>query len=227
MSKPIVIALGEILWDMLPTGKRAGGAPVNFAYHASQNGAESYAISAVGNDELGAELLNDAHKAGINTLVQTNEYPTGTVAVALTNGIPEYTIVQNVAWDHIGYTDELAEAVSKADAICFGTLGLRSQESHDTIIKLLQHTKEGALKFFDINLRGSVILGYAGVGGLGYAMKVAFEQFPEGYGRGLGIAIVVFVMCVIVEIISSTIRRNLLGIHPAGGSLGGRFGADA
>ena len=77
MSKPIVIALGEILWDMLPTGKRAGGAPVNFAYHASQNGAESYAISAVGNDELGAELLNDAHKAGINTLVQTNEYPTG------------------------------------------------------------------------------------------------------------------------------------------------------
>ena len=94
MSKPIVIALGEILWDMLPTGKRAGGAPVNFAYHASQNGAESYAISAVGNDELGAELLNDAHKAGINTLVQTNEYPTGTVAVALTNGIPEYTIVE-------------------------------------------------------------------------------------------------------------------------------------
>ena len=71
MSKPIVIALGEILWDMLPTGKRAGGAPVNFAYHASQNGAESYAISAVGNDELGAELLNDAHRAGINTLVQT------------------------------------------------------------------------------------------------------------------------------------------------------------
>ena len=138
-----------------PTGKRAGGAPVNFAYHASQNGAESYAISAVGNDELGAELLNDAHKAGINTLVQTNEYPTGTVAVALTNGIPEYTIVQNVAWDHIGYTDELAEAVSKADAICFGTLGLRSQESHDTIIKLLQHTKEGALKFFDINLRAN------------------------------------------------------------------------
>lgn len=92
MSKPIVISLGEILWDMLPTGKRAGGAPVNFAYHASQNGAESFAISAVGNDELGTELLSDAHKAGINTLVQTNEYPTGTVDVALTNGIPEYTL---------------------------------------------------------------------------------------------------------------------------------------
>ena len=60
MSKPIVISLGEILWDMLPTGKRAGGAPVNFAYHASQNGAKSFAISAVGNDELGTELLSDA-----------------------------------------------------------------------------------------------------------------------------------------------------------------------
>ena len=57
MSKPIVISLGEILWDMLPTGKRAGGAPVNFAYHASQNGAESFAISAVGKDEMGTEPL--------------------------------------------------------------------------------------------------------------------------------------------------------------------------
>lgn len=154
MSKPIVISLGEILWDMLPTGKRAGGAPVNFAYHASQNGAESFAISAVGNDELGTELLSDAHKAGINTLVQTNEYPTGTVDVALTNGIPEYTIVENVAWDHIKLTDELVEAVSKADAVCFGTLALRSPESHATITELLKHTKPGAMKFFDINLRG-------------------------------------------------------------------------
>ena len=144
MSKPTVISLGEILWDMLPTGKRAGGAPVNFAYHASQNGAEGYAISAVGNDELGAELIADAHKAGINTLVQTNEYPTGTVDVALTNGIPEYTIVKNVAWDHIKLTDELIDAVSKADAVCFGTLGLRSPESHDTIRLLLQGTHRRA-----------------------------------------------------------------------------------
>ena len=153
MSKPIVIALGEILWDMLPTGKRAGGAPVNFAYHASQNGAESYAISAVGNDELGAELLNDAHKAGINTLVQTNEYPTGTVAVALTNGIPEYTIVQNVAWDHIGYTDELAEAVSKADAICFGTLAQRGEVSHRTTCAMVETVPADAYRIYDINLR--------------------------------------------------------------------------
>ncbi len=71
---------------------------------------------------------------------------------------------------------------------------------------------------FDINLRGSVILGYAGVGGLGYAMHVAFEHF--NYGRGLGIAIVVFVMCVVLEIVSSTIRRSLLGVQPTGKGLG-------
>jgi len=76
---------------------------------------------------------------------------------------------------------------------------------------------------FDINLRGSAILGYAGVGGLGYAMRVAFQQFPEGYGRGLGIAIVIFVLCVVLEIVSSTIRRHLLGTDPAGRGLGGRI----
>ena len=76
---------------------------------------------------------------------------------------------------------------------------------------------------FDINLRGSAILGYAGVGGLGYAMKVAFARFPEGYGRGLGIAGVIFVLCVVLEIVSSAIRRNLLGVDPVGNGLGRRM----
>ena len=87
------------------------------------------------------------------------------------DGVPEYTIVRNVAWDHIVYTRELIEAVQKADAVCFGTLGLRSPESHDTIIELLKHTKPTAMKFFDINLRGDhyskelieELLGYATV----------------------------------------------------------------
>lgn len=76
---------------------------------------------------------------------------------------------------------------------------------------------------FDINLRASAILGYAGVGGLGYAMKVAFGQFPQGYGRGLGIALVIFALCVVMEVVSSTIRRNLLGVQPAGKGLGDRI----
>ncbi len=154
MTTPIVLSLGELLWDMLPGGKRAGGAPVNFAYHAMKNGTEGWAISAVGEDELGDELIAKADEAGINTVIQRNAWPTSTVEVALKNGIPEYTIVKGVAWDHILYTRQLIDVVSKADAVCFGTLALRSPESHATITELLKHTKPGAMKFFDINLRG-------------------------------------------------------------------------
>ncbi len=154
MTTPIVLSLGELLWDMLPSGKRAGGAPVNFAYHAMKNGTEGWAISAVGEDELGDELIAKANEAGINTVIQRNAWPTSTVEVALKNGIPEYTIVKGVAWDHILYTRQLIDVVSKADAVCFGTLALRSPESHATITELLKHTKPGAMKFFDINLRG-------------------------------------------------------------------------
>ena len=120
MTTPIVLSLGELLWDMLPSGKRAGGAPVNFAYHAMKNGTEGWAISAVGEDELGDELIAKANEAGINTVIQRNAWPTSTVEVALKNGIP----------------------------------ALRSPESHATITELLKHTKPGAMKFFDINLRG-------------------------------------------------------------------------
>lgn len=171
MTKPIVVALGELLWDMLPTGKRAGGAPVNFAYHAAMNGAESHAISAVGEDALGDELIEAIKKSGVESIVQRNAWPTSTVEVALKNGIPEYTIIKGVAWDHILYTRELINAVQKADAICYGTLALRSQESHDTIVELLKHAKPTAMKFFDINIRGDhyskelieELLGYATV----------------------------------------------------------------
>lgn len=171
MEKPMVLSLGELLWDMLPTGKRAGGAPVNFIYHAVRNGVDGYAISAVGEDELGDELMDVIGKTGINAIIQRNAWPTGTVDVSLKNGIPEYTIVRGVAWDHILYTKELINYVEQADCVCFGTLGLRSPESHDTIVELLKHAKPGAMKFFDINIRGDhyskelieELLGYATV----------------------------------------------------------------
>ena len=153
MTKPIVLSLGELLWDLLPQGKRVGGAPANFAYHAQCNGAESYVISAVGEDSLGDELVEEVKKAGIKHVIQRNAWPTSTVDVELKNGIPEYTIVRNIAWDHIVYTRELVDLVSKADAICFGTLSLRSQETHDTVLQLLKHAKPNAMKFFDINIR--------------------------------------------------------------------------
>lgn len=171
MSKPIVLSLGELLWDMLPTGKRAGGAPVNFVYHAAMNGAEGYAISAVGQDPLGDELVKAIEQSGVKSIIQRNAWPTSTVEVSLKSGIPEYTIVKGVAWDHLLLTRELIDLVEKSDAICFGTLALRSRETHDTIIELLKHARPDALKFFDINLRGDhyskeliqELLGYATV----------------------------------------------------------------
>lgn len=153
-DKPTVVSLGELLWDMLPDGKRAGGAPVNFAYHAMKNGADGYSISAVGNDELGDELAEAASGAGIHAVLQRNEHPTGTVQVALKDGIPEYTIVEDVAWDHIEATPEVLAIAARADAVCFGTLAMRSADSHAAIAAMLKATRPDAMRFFDINLRG-------------------------------------------------------------------------
>ena len=91
-KKPVIVGIGELLWDVLPTGKRAGGAPVNFVYHATQLGAEGYAISAVGNDLAGTEILQELDKNGIGHSIATVDYPTGTVLVELNKGIPTYNI---------------------------------------------------------------------------------------------------------------------------------------
>ncbi len=152
-KKPIVVGIGELLWDVFPTGKRAGGAPVNFVYHASQLGAQGYAISAVGNDPLGTEILQELEKNHIANYIETVSYPTGTVQVKLQNGIPSYTIIENVAWDHIPLTAQAAEVVKKADAVCYGTLSLRNPDSRKTITALLKQARAEALRFYDVNLR--------------------------------------------------------------------------
>lgn len=156
-NKPIVVGIGELLWDVLPTGKRAGGAPINFVYHATQLGAEGYAISAVGNDVSGTEIIQELDKSGINHLLGSVEYPTGSVMVELKEGIPTYTIIEGVAWDHIPLTQEAIDVVKKADAICFGTLSLRSPESRATVLSLLNYLPEDTLRFFDINIRQFVL----------------------------------------------------------------------
>ena len=152
-NKPLVVGIGELLWDIFPTGKRAGGAPVNFVYHATQLGAEGYAISAVGKDELGTEILQELDKNHIAYCVDSLSYPTGTVKVELNNGIPSYTIVENVAWDHIPLTQEEIDLVKKSDAICYGTLSLRNEDSRKTITTLLSYAPKESLRFYDINLR--------------------------------------------------------------------------
>lgn len=152
-KKPVVVGIGELLWDMLPTGKRAGGAPVNFVYHATQLGAEGYAISAVGQDALGTEIVQELDRAGIRHAVSVLPYPTGHVQVRLQNGIPDYTIVEDVAWDHIPLTAPAQALVRRADCVCFGSLALRHADSRRTVEALLAETPAQALRFFDVNIR--------------------------------------------------------------------------
>ncbi|MDE6081030.1 MAG: carbohydrate kinase, partial [Muribaculaceae bacterium] len=99
-----VVGIGEILWDILPEGKKLGGAPANFAYHVKQFGLDSYVVSAVGLDSLGKEIMHNLDSREVNSLLEVTPYPTGTVLVKLSSdGIPQYQITENVAWDHIPY----------------------------------------------------------------------------------------------------------------------------
>lgn len=150
-----VAGIGELLWDVLPSGKQLGGAPFNFAYHAKQAGCKSYVISAIGKDDLGREILEKAVQLEIhNEYIQSNNYPTSTVTVSLdNNGHPDYTIHENVAWDNMIWLSDMNELSEKLDAVCFGSLAQRNPVSAGTIYSFLEAVKPSCLKVFDINLR--------------------------------------------------------------------------
>lgn len=153
-KKPVVVGIGELLWDLLPTGKTAGGAPINFVYHASRLGAEGYAISAIGDDDNGRDILSELDKYKIQYLIEKLPYPTGTVHVDIEDdGIPHYTITERVAWDHMSPTSDAVDLAERADAICFGALGQRCQQSRETIQAILSFAPDSAYRLFDINLR--------------------------------------------------------------------------
>ena len=156
MNNTIVVGMGEALWDMLPEGKKIGGAPANFAYHVSQFGLDSRVVSAVGEDELGAEILKNFREKKLNCMIETVPYPTGTVQVELDiNGVPCYDIREGVAWDNIPFTPALEGLARQTRAVCFGSLAQRSVVSRETINRFLDAMPdgEGQYKIFDINLR--------------------------------------------------------------------------
>lgn len=151
--KKIIVGIGELLWDMLPSGKAIGGAPANFAYHAGRLGEEGWVVSAVGDDALGHEILDVLDEKRLHSLVAMSEKPTGTVQVSLdAAGVPTYTIVEDVAWDHIPFTPKMQDLASRADAVCFGSLVQRNG-SRASVLKFLEAVPASALKVFDINLR--------------------------------------------------------------------------
>ena len=152
----IIVGMGEALWDVLPEGKKIGGAPANFAYHVSQFGFDSRVVSAVGNDDLGDEILKVFKEKQLKHQLQTVNYPTGTVQVTLDdNGIPCYDIKEGVAWDNIPFTDDLKRLALSTRAVCFGSLAQRNEVSRTSINRFLDTMPdgEGQLKIFDINLR--------------------------------------------------------------------------
>jgi len=155
-QKRYVVGLGEVLWDVLPEGKKLGGAPANFAYHAGQflGNNNTIAISALGEDRLADETIEALREHGLNDLLPRVPYPTGTVQVTLDEqGIPTYDIKENVAWDNIPFDKDIEEIARSCRAVCFGSLAQRNVVSRETIHKFLDATPDDCLKIFDINLR--------------------------------------------------------------------------
>ena len=155
-NRKYVVGIGEVLWDILPEGKKIGGAPANFAYHVSQFGLQSRVVSAVADDRLGHEILSDFEMKQLSHQIEYVEFPTGTVQVVLDNeGVPSYDIKENVALDNIPFTDSLRTLAQHTSAVCYGSLAQRNIISRTTIHAFLDAMPDGQgqLKIFDINLR--------------------------------------------------------------------------
>ena len=156
MENQMIVGIGEALWDVLPEGKKIGGAPANFAYHVSQFGLQSCIVSAVGDDALGKEILDNFREKNLNHIVETVPYPTGTVQVELDpNGVPQYDIKENVAWDNIPFTPQLEELAHRTRAICYGSLAQRNVVTRQTINRFIDAMSKDQenLIVFDVNLR--------------------------------------------------------------------------
>jgi len=151
-----IIAIGEVLWDMLPSGKKVGGAPGNFAYHCRKLGADADMISRVGDDDLGRELLEFYQSVGLSTdyIVVDADHPTGAVDVELdANGQPRYVFRDDVAWDHLQADADTLALLQTADAICYGTLAGRCAESLRAMQAMIAAPPKMALRVFDVNFR--------------------------------------------------------------------------
>ena len=155
-SKHTIVGLGEVLWDMLPSGRQLGGAPANFAYFANLLGDRGFVASRVGDDELGREAATRLRQLGSSTeyLQRDRAQPTGTVRVRVdAAGQPQFEIARPVAWDFLEWTPAWKQLAEQADAVCFGSLAQRSATSRETILRFLRSTRPHALRVFDVNLR--------------------------------------------------------------------------
>jgi fructokinase len=151
-----IVGLGEVLWDLLPGQKQAGGAPANFAYISTVLGDTGIVASRIGADDLGAEMLSHLQSRGLITEhIQTDpKHLTGTVNVQVhSDGQPLFAIAEPSAWDFLELTSAWKQLARSADAICFGTLAQRNPQSRATIQRFLASARTDSIRVFDINLR--------------------------------------------------------------------------
>lgn len=156
MSSPVVVGLGEVLFDIVENSEELGGAPANFAYHAKRLGAEAYIISTVGNDERGKKALRQLQDRNLTTeyITVRDGFETGYVRAEIDNeGIATYVFPDNIAWDNIELNERALQLAGKADGVCFGTLAQRSEVSQKAIYKVLESVSPKTIKVCDVNLR--------------------------------------------------------------------------
>jgi fructokinase len=148
-----IVGIGEILWDLLPAGKKLGGAPANFAYVAGALGNNGIVLSRVGDDAPGKAILAELEAKNLarETVQIDAANPTGIVKVSLENGQPAYDIVENSAWDYMEFSGCWSEIARRADAICFGSLAQRGAVSRQTILETVNSV--ATRRIFDVNLR--------------------------------------------------------------------------
>lgn len=152
----LIVGLGELLWDVFPTGKQLGGAPANFSYYTSALGNRGIIASRLGSDSLAREAIEQLERLGLSAeFVQIDaEARTGTVEVTVDGyGQPSFSIGENVAWDYLDWSQNWQLLASRADAVCFGSLAQRSDFSRNTIRRFIEGMKRDALVVFDVNLR--------------------------------------------------------------------------
>jgi fructokinase len=156
--RPIVVGLGELLWDLFPKGKQLGGAPANFAYITALLGDSGIVASRVGDDRLGQEALWHLKSSGLDVsrIQRDPSHPTGTVKVEVdSRGQPEYQITENVAWDFMEFSEDWISLARSAHAVCFGSLAQRNAVSRAAIRAFLSALPSFAIGIFDVNLRQS------------------------------------------------------------------------
>jgi fructokinase len=182
-ATPRIISIGELLWDILPTGPRLGGTATNFAAFSSRLGNHAALASSLGDDDYGKATRPLLEKANLDlSLLQHSDRPTGTVDVTFSaERQPVYIIHTEVAWDYIRLTDEIVKAAQAVDAVCFGTLGQRHEVSRSTIRSLVEATSQNCARVFDVNLRMPFCTSETLIWSLSHAtiVKCSDEELPQ------------------------------------------------